>query len=263
MAFKGGKATSAVKAVVSVFRKPLRILRLAYLSVGHSKECPICNWSGRDFLRRSRRHKPAPSEICPRCGSFARHRFAYWVLKDRLPRRVESALHFAPERCVEPWLRSISDDYLSVDLCASNAMARMDITNLRLEADQFSLIWCSHVLEHIEDDAKAMTELYRVLKHDGLLVLMVPVYGDKTYENPEVRTPQERLEHFRQEDHVRLYGLDIADRLRRVGFSVDVLTTSALQDTDKETYGLEYPSTREVFLCVKPWTCLTREIWSP
>jgi predicted SAM-dependent methyltransferase len=198
--------------------------------------------------------KPAVFKICPSCDSWERHRFAYHTLKDTLAKHADKTLHFAPEQCIETWLRSISKEYLSVDLTSPSAMEHMDITNLRLEDSRFSLLWCCHVLEHIENDRKAMAELFRVLRPSGVAVIMVPIYGTTTYENPEVRSPADRLKHFKQEDHVRLYGLDIENRLQDTGFKVDVLHVSDISIESVKSLGLEYPSTNEIFLCTKPQT---------
>jgi len=127
----------------------------------------------------------------------------------------------------------------------------MDITDLKLQDDRFSLVWCSHVLEHIENDRKAMSELFRVLRPSGLAVIQVPVYGTETYEDFRIQSPEERLKHFKQKDHVRLYGLDIESRLIDVGFKVDVLWVSDMPAKVVTKYGLEYPSTKEIFLCIK------------
>lgn len=237
------------KGILSGLRKKLRF---RYLSLGSSRGCPLCGWTGHAFLVARYPNKPADSLICPSCGSSERHRFAYHVLKDRLADRADATLHFAPERCVEPWLRAISKDYLSVDLSSPAAMEHMDITDLRLRDGRFSLLWCSHVLEHIKDDRKAISELFRVLRSSGLAVIMVPIYGAETYENPEITSPAGRLEHFKQEDHVRLYGRDVSARLEEAGFAVELLQVSDVPPQDVKKYALDYPSTREVFLCTKP-----------
>lgn len=202
-------------------------------------------------MRRSYPYKPADCLVCPSCGSFERHRFAYFALKDRLADYAEKTLHIAPERCLESWLRSISGEYLSVDLSSGSAMGHMDITDLKLQDDGFSLVWCSHVLEHIENDRKAMSELFRVLRSSGLAVILVPIYGNKTYEDPKIQSPEERLKHFKQKDHVRLYGSDIESRLVDVGFKVDVLRVSDIPTKIVAKHALEYPSTKELFLCSK------------
>lgn len=131
-------------------------------------------------------------------------------------------------------------------------MEYMDVTDLRLQDDRFSLVWCSHVLEHVENDRKAMAEFFRVLRPSGLAVILVPVYDEKTYEDIQIRSPEERLKHFKQEDHLRLYGSDIESRLADVGFKVDVLRVSDMPARSVAKHALEYPSTKEIFLCNKP-----------
>jgi predicted SAM-dependent methyltransferase len=131
-------------------------------------------------------------------------------------------------------------------------MQHMDVTALPIDDNRYSLLWCSHVLEHVEDDVKAMSEMFRVLRPMGLAVVMVPVYGDATYEDLSIKSPSERLRYFKQADHVRLYGKDVEGRLASVGFRVKVISTSELPCTMVERWGIDYPSTREIFLCTKP-----------
>ena len=101
-------------------------------------------------------------------------------------------------------------DYLSADLNSPSAMVKMDITNIKYEDNSFDVIICNHVLEHIPDDRKAMSELYRVLKPGGWAILQVPIslLLNKTYEDPTVTTPEEREKVFGQSDHVRIYAKD-------------------------------------------------------
>ena len=124
---------------------------------------------------------------------------------------------------MEKLFRSYSNiEYLSVDINPGAAMRVEDITDLQLPDKSFDFIFCIHVLEHIEDDRKAMSELYRVLSDDGFAILDVPldVSRETTYEDPSITSPRERTEAFWQPDHVRLYGLDYKDRLEAAGFKV-------------------------------------------
>ncbi len=194
------------------------ILNLRY-SIGTGKECPICGWKGSGFIKKRDPNKPAPHYMCPKCRSQSRHRFAYYALSEQLEKEKENyTLHVAPEDLISKWLRSISKDYLSIDLMSPAAMKHMDITQLELEDCSFDLIWCSHVLEHIPEDIKAMSELYRVLKPGGKMIIQVPIGGEKTYENPEITDPKDRSKHFWQHNHVRLYGLDIVGSLQKLWF---------------------------------------------
>lgn len=160
-------------------------------------------------------------------------------------------LHVAPE----PQLSRLFQDkdyieYLSADLCSSRAMVAMDITDIQYPANHFDVIYCSHVLEHVPDDKRAMRELRRVLKPEGWAILQVPITADETFEDPSITDPKERVRVFGQHDHVRRYGPDYVNRLRGAGFSVTVDTFAAqLPDNLVVRYGLV--RSHEVFLCRK------------
>ena len=85
----------------------------------------------------------------------------------------------------------------------------------------FDLVICNHVLEHIPEDLVAMKEIFRFLKKNGVAITQIPIdiTRVKTYEDPNVKSKKKRAELFGQYDHVRIYGKDFFDRLKRVGFS--------------------------------------------
>ena len=88
--------------------------------------------------------------------------------------------------------------------------------------ETFDVIICNHVLEHIENDKLAMSELHRVMKKDGWGIFQVPLEYSfaTTYEDFTITDPLEREKAFRQKDHVRIYGRDYKDRLTSAGFKV-------------------------------------------
>ena len=87
----------------------------------------------------------------------------------------------------------------------------------------FDLIYASHILEHIPDDRKAMQEMYRTLKPNGILLAMIPQkFSEETYEDFTITEPDERTKHFGQSDHVRFYGLDFTKRLKEQGFHITI-----------------------------------------
>jgi ubiquinone/menaquinone biosynthesis C-methylase UbiE len=96
----------------------------------------------------------------------------------------------------------------------------MDITDIPLANESFDALYCSHVLEHVSDDRKALREFFRILKPSGWLLLVVPVNVGKTIEDASITDPQKKLELFGQDDHVRKYGPDIIERIREAGFKV-------------------------------------------
>jgi SAM-dependent methyltransferase len=219
---------------------PLRSARDRWLGLwyrGRGRWCPVCGRSSRKF--RSGGTVPRKDAKCPHCGALERHRFV-WVYFDRgtnlfdgLPKRV---LHVAPEQCFEGRLKKrLGAGYLTADLHDPHVMERMDITNIQYSDETFDVIYCSHVLEHVMDDRKAMREFHRVLKRTGWAVLLVPITVDQTFEDPTIVKPADRLRAFGQVDHVRRYGPDYTDRLRQAGFSVDVTRVSDLVPPEDAT----------------------------
>jgi SAM-dependent methyltransferase len=140
-------------------------------------------------------------------------------------------LHVAPEPVLEQKLR-LAFDYVSIDLDGENAMQAMDITCLEFADETFSAVVCNHVLEHVTEDRKALSEIYRVLKPEGWASLQVPMSGDRTIEDSKIIDPGERKRLFGQDDHVRMYGNDYIDRLKEAGFEVLVLSREALCSQD-------------------------------
>jgi predicted SAM-dependent methyltransferase len=179
-----------------------------------------------------------------------RHRLAYLVAGKCKNLDYSKVIHVAPEKELSKWLRSNSKEYLSIDLYAE-AMAKMDITNLELEDNSQTLIWASHVLEHVIDDRKAIAELYRVLAPSGIAFIQVPIWRTKTFEDFTRSTPEERLKEFYQPDHVRLYGLDITDRFEEVGFSSEIVRAQDFGPDALLENGLSFASTDEVFVFQK------------
>lgn len=136
-----------------------------------------------------------------------------------------SLLHFSPEPPFERLFRSLPNlRYASADLDAPGAMHHFDIQDIPLDDDTFDAILCSHVLEHVPDDRRAMRELRRVLKPGGWALVLVPIDSSRaeTHEDPSITSRADRRREYWQEDHVRLYGRDFARRLEEEGFAVTV-----------------------------------------
>jgi SAM-dependent methyltransferase len=159
----------------------------------------------------------------------------------------------APEPILEERFRCAPGvDYLSADLDPQRAMMAMDLMDIDLPDEAFDAIFCSHVLEHVEDDRRALRELWRVLAPGGWALLPVPpIRIEKTVEDPSVVDPAERERRFGQWDHVRRYGRDYADRLRKAGFEVRVMGAAELVGAENvERFGVGNGD--EVFFCRKP-----------
>ncbi len=120
----------------------------------------------------------------------------------------------------------------------SNLTIHLD---LPFENESFDIVFCNHVLEHIEDDRKAMSELYRVMKKGGWGIFQVPMKNslEKSYEDFSIKDPKERQKHFGQYDHVRWYGMDYFERLKNAGFQTDInFYSRTFSVEDRKRFGL-------------------------
>ena len=192
--------------------------------------------------------------FCPVCRSLQRHRFV-WIFFKRtfqtLGQESIRLLHIAPEAALVGKFQKINKlDYLSADLYDRTAMVQMDICNIQYPPAAFDLIYCSHVLEHVADDRQALREFWRVLRPGGWAVLLVPIAGEVTIEDPEITDPVERERIFGQHDHVRRYGMDFIERVEAAGFRVTPVQAKDLaEQREIVMYGL--PDLEIIFLCEK------------
>ncbi len=237
--------TAGLKKLRSIY------YRIAY--IGDSRKCPVCDFGSKRFLPYG--VNPRPDAMCPFCGALERHRLIWLFLErkcDFFKNPPQSALHVAPEATLESRFRRVlGDRYRTADLFAPHVDVKMDITNIQFGEGSFDFIYCSHVLEHVPDDRKAMREFRRVLTDDGMAILLVPITAQKTIEDPTIEDPKERLRLFGQKDHVRRYGPDYFDRLQEEGFKVEkVCREDFLSSEEIERMGITRAS-GEIFVCRK------------
>jgi predicted SAM-dependent methyltransferase len=177
---------------------------------------------------------------CPACDASDRERL-YALYIDKVigtlnPQRRYRLVEFAPSPALGRKLkRNAIFEYRSADLFRKTVNDQIDITDMRKYRDSsIDIFICSHILEHLSDDRKAMHELFRVLRSDGFGIVMVPLITgiDRTEEDPVINTRELRTIHYSDGDHVRQYGVqDFYDRLTKTGFQVALL--------DKEYFGSE------------------------
>ena len=182
------------------------------------KTCPLC---GYEDVFHACGVPPRYDAVCPSCGALERHRlFALVDGRVEIMKGCGSVLHFAPEAIIAKYLRSKCLQYTSADFFNAKDI-KENIENMTFSDCTFDIIFCSHVLEHV-DDKKAIMEVYRVLKPGGKFITMVPICEgwDVTYENSLITSEVDKEKHFGQSDHVRYYGRDFVTRLEAAGFTV-------------------------------------------
>lgn len=229
---------------------------------GNNVICPLCHSTFSSFAA----YLPSKrkNSRCINCGSLERHRLQFLYLTEKTNLLNENSklklLHIAPEQPLYNVLKKHGHiTYIKCDLSPNspdlreiNGVQKIDITNITFRDNSFDVILCNHVLEHVEDDHKAMKELYRVMNEGGWGIFQVPIKhrSEQTYEDFSITSPRERKKAFGQHDHVRIYGRDYAERLSNAGFTVirdDY--ASSFSEEDRFKFGI---NPREIiFLCKK------------
>ena len=233
---------------------PLALPVLAIWYKGKLFTCPVDGRSYRKFISYGRLH-PRKNALCPGCLALERHRLLWLFLRQQTnlfthPMRL---LHIAPEICFQKRFAMLPLlEYTTADLDSPLADLSMDIQDMPVRDAYFDAIICNHVLEHVSDDRKALSEIYRVLKPGGWAVLQSPVYPElpTTLEDPGITSPSERERLFGQRDHLRKYGSDYPLRLRSAGFTViEEAFSGKFSREEIRRYAL--PESEIIYFCIK------------
>ncbi|HYC83589.1 MAG TPA: methyltransferase domain-containing protein [Chryseosolibacter sp.] len=220
----------------------LKILGIAYM--GSRVTCPVCRKSFRKFLPYGRIN-PRPNALCPGCMSLERHRLIWLYLKDRTDffQSKKRILHVAPEACfIKRFEKIHGSGYITADIESPLAKVKMDIHRIPFPDGSFDVVLCNHVLEHVDNDLQAMGEIARVLRPGGFAILQVPFFHpvpETTFEDKSITDPKGRETAFGQDDHVRKFGKDYSDRIRRSGLEpVEDTFVNSFDDQKLFTFGL-------------------------
>jgi predicted SAM-dependent methyltransferase len=181
---------------------------------------------------------------CPRCGCSDRDRlYALFFKKALQPSKTNKVLDIAPSASLASFLKKYTNIiYRSADLYMKGVDDKVDLTNMHIyEDNSYDIFICSHVLEHVHDDKKAMQELYRVLKPGGWGIAMVPILlpVKEIDEDPSIVDINERWRRFGQDDHVRVYSKSgYIQRLKEAGFKVQEYTKADFREGDFDNNGI-------------------------
>ena len=233
--------------------KPIfTIIKLFYL--GDKVLCSICKKKFIKFFPYGR--KIRQNALCPNCLSLERHRLLYLFLKKKTDffKKNIKLLHIAPEQCLIKVFSNLKNiEYVTGDLFSPLAKIKMDIHNIPFENNSFDVILCNHVLEHVEDDKKAIKEINRVMKKDGFAILQVPFYypiPEKTIEDKSIVSKKEREKIYGQSDHLRKYGEDYDKRILSQGLKLKKSNfIDSFSKKEKKYYGLQEKEV--IYYCYK------------
>jgi uncharacterized protein YbaR (Trm112 family) len=210
------------------------IVTYSWIAKSKKVKCSCCGWQGLKFGTYWSVFETINDFECPKCTSHPRQRF--------LSKNINKLIDITSGDIESVFKQSNSDSHrITTDIAMPGVNCYSNINFLPFSDSSFNNIICVHVLEHIEDDRRAMRELFRVLKAGGIAVICVPETDN--YETIEFGfADPDKTEHWRS------YGQDVRDRLTDAGFNVETITTNEPEEEIKR-FGL---SKNEKFhLCIK------------
>lgn len=240
----------AFQEISNKYRYALKYRFRKFFYYGNIHYCPCCERYLRKFAPFGEPRRL--NAECPFCYVMERHRIRYLFFKNRT--NFFSAnlrvLDVGPEFFLQKIFRSLPNlDYVSADINPDNAMLQMDVTAIKFEDNSFDFILCLSVIEHVVNDKKAICELFRVLKHGGYAIIEVPINYDLK-ETVEFLTKNEKI-HHNKDLHVREYGPDFIDLLKKIGFKIYIINFKKELPINKiNFYGL-MNCEENIYICYK------------
>ncbi|MAO32561.1 MAG: SAM-dependent methyltransferase [Crocinitomicaceae bacterium] len=234
------------KYLLNTLPRPL-LIRLSYpfklvapiLYRGNKVKCPVCGNTFSKFLSYGSDVAHRKNVLCPHDLTLERHRLMWLFLQSKTNFFTSDKLdllHIAPEQCFLPLFKKQKNlNYLTGDLESPIADIHFDLHDIPLEENRFDVVFCNHVMEHVQDPIQCMSELYRVMKPNGWAIMQVPQDHERenTYEDASITSPEEREKHFWQKDHLRLFGKDYPNWLEKAGFEVEQFPVTDLFNSDE------------------------------
>jgi len=229
--------------------------------VGNTVLCPCCGKTFDRFIdfnitednNYDRFKDTYKRKICPYCFAAPRHRIICYYLDKNNQMSNGDIIMFGAEYSIRKWFDKKGYQYTMADLFDPTADVKVDIQNTPFPNEKWGLIVCNHVLEHVNDYKKALKELKRILKKDGILELTVPTDRsfETCYEDPCIVNKEERIRVFGQGDHMRIFGNDFEKTLTDLGFLVEVIDGNTLPESIVGVIGPADYDDNRVYICRK------------
>lgn len=240
------------------------VSRLLFRNISGEVYCPCCgksfdSFKDERFYEDKERFNPdvftraRQDVICDFCRSAPRHRIiATWADKNIDILKNSKILYFAPELSMMLWFKQHGIHVKTADLYDKRAELKLDITALDLPSESEDIIFCNHVLEHVLDHVTALSEMHRVLRKGGILVISFPIDDALAHMREDKdASAQDRLKLFGQNDHIRLFGNDSKKMLEDAGFEVEVMDTDNMPAKILPVTGPADYDTNKVFCCTR------------
>ena len=213
---KGGEVGAAFNFLIAEFINTLNKKRL--LNKTGKYYCPLCNNHCDSFIHKSNAFRISFNSVCPHCTSRSRHRGLFFLYTKELEnlgadRRI---LHFAPEPVFYSIFKNKPFTYQTTDYILEDVdFPKQDVQHLTISDNRYDLILINHVLEHVPNDLQGLSELHRISKPGGKVIISVP--GNFS------RKKTVHFKTLKHNGHYRDYGLDFLDKIRQVFADVELI----------------------------------------
>ncbi len=194
---------------------------------GNNVTCSVCDNNFSKFIQLENNEL-----LCPNCGCLPRTRRLLELIENEGSLSTKKLLHFSPPKGFRSKLKQLGlGAYITTDYEGEfDADKWLNIEEIEEPNNKYDIIICYHVLEHIIKDEQAMGELYRILKPGGVCFIQTPFKEGEIYEDYSITSKEDRLEHFGQDDHVRIFSVSgLKSRLIKKGFNVEELQFGKLE----------------------------------
>ena len=268
---KYGLRSETAQMLAAEFVVALEAMVVPPQHVVHGREsksiCPVCDKTNAGFSALPSSHRDSALKhgyayfgqcemtaldtySCLSCGASDRERlYAYWIdlqLSIKMLTDKSRVIHFAPERTLSNKLRTLGfNSYHTADLMMVGCDYQVDMMRMPFTDESYDFFICSHVLEHVESDDKAIAELFRIMKKGGYGILMAPIVMglEKTQEDASVKDEAGRWKFYGQNDHVRLYAHDdYVKKIQSHGFHVEQFGEESFGEAVFHSLGLKQSS---------------------
>jgi len=179
---------------------------------GQKECCAVCGWTGNAFEAIATFGYLRRNALCPGCGSLERHReMIKFLSREGWVRRGAACLDIGGIPPFRFWFEGQDVRYVSLSL-GDPAMVCMDLQQLGFADNTFDLVLDAHVLEYVADYRRAISEMRRVLRPGGRMLLTEAyLFGQPATEEFGGPNPEATF-------MVRRFGDDLCGLLEDYGF---------------------------------------------
>jgi SAM-dependent methyltransferase len=212
-----------------------------------------CNICGKNF-KHFEKERERLNARCPECNSLESTRTLWFYLSNEVlgKKNKNKFLYFSPEPVILDKLKQYN---IKLHECSIDYFNNLQIDDFeKFPGSRYDVIIFSHLLQHLKDEQAVFSELKRLLRPGGFVIIITLINWEmeRTYENPVTEEDRDRLNRCFEPGLERVYGADFQKRLVKAGFGVEIIDyADQLGSVAREYYRLGDGTREMIFKCKK------------